>query len=232
MLSKLGSGLKPIPPGIFLEHLRIPSVKGANAENPDLAVSPAREVMAIIPAWTQPFLDYLIDRKLPEDEVLVRQIIRRARSYTIVDGQLYKRSANGVFLKCVSNQDGIEILREIHAGDCGHHAAPRSLVAKAFRLGFWLTAKEDAEKLVKTCRGYLTKSYSRLCGRRTPERKEFSGGQESGEIPSPGEIDAIAIAIELDIISIIIIIISTIYTAITTAAPRHRCNDLGWILII
>ncbi|KAK1664584.1 hypothetical protein QYE76_052743, partial [Lolium multiflorum] len=154
MLSKLGSGRKPIPPGIFLEHLRIPSVKGANPENPDLAVSPAKEVMAIIPAWTQPFLDYLIDRKLPEDEVLARQIIRRARSYTIVDGQLYKRSANGVFLKCVSNQDGIEILREIHAGDCGHHAAPRSLVAKAFRLGFyWLTAKEDAEKLVKTCRG-------------------------------------------------------------------------------
>ncbi|KAK1686158.1 hypothetical protein QYE76_047006 [Lolium multiflorum] len=123
MLSKLGSGRKPIPPGIFLEHLR-------------------------------PFLDYLIDQKLPEDEVLARQIIRRARSYTIVDGQLYKRSATGVFLKCVSSQDGIEILREIHAGDCGHHAAPRSLVAKAFRLGFyWLTAKEDAEKLVKTCRG-------------------------------------------------------------------------------
>ncbi|KAK1628660.1 hypothetical protein QYE76_002975 [Lolium multiflorum] len=147
MLSKLGSGRKPIPPGIFLEHLRVPSVKGANPENPDLAVSPAKEVMAIIPAWTQPFLDYLIDRKLPEDEVHARQIIRRARSYTIVDGQLYKRSANGVFLKCVSSQDGIEILREIHAGDCGHHAAPRSLVAKAFRLGFyWLTAKED-EKL-------------------------------------------------------------------------------------
>ena len=154
MLSKLGSGRKPIPPGIFLEHLRIPSVKGANPENPEVAVSPAREVMAIIPAWTQPFLDYLIDQKLPEDEVLARQIIRRARSYTIVDGQLYKRSATGVFLKCVSNQDGIEILREIHAGDCGHHAAPRSLVAKAFRLGFyWLTAKEDADKIVKTCRG-------------------------------------------------------------------------------
>ncbi|KAK1678938.1 hypothetical protein QYE76_039786 [Lolium multiflorum] len=69
MLSKLGSGRKPIPPGIFLEHLRVPSVKGANPENPDLTVSPAKEVMAIIPAWTQPFLDYLIDRKLPEDEV-------------------------------------------------------------------------------------------------------------------------------------------------------------------
>ncbi|KAK1644714.1 hypothetical protein QYE76_062519 [Lolium multiflorum] len=86
MLSKLGSGRKPIPPGIFLEHLRVPSVKGANPENPDLAVSPAKEVMAVIPAWTQPFLDYLIDQKLPEDEVHARQIIRRARSYTIVDG--------------------------------------------------------------------------------------------------------------------------------------------------
>ncbi|KAK1625996.1 hypothetical protein QYE76_000311 [Lolium multiflorum] len=70
MLSKLGSGRKQIPPGIFLEHLRIPSVKGANPENPEVAVSPAREVMAIIPAWTQPFLDYLIDQKLPEDEEL------------------------------------------------------------------------------------------------------------------------------------------------------------------
>ncbi|KAK1648507.1 hypothetical protein QYE76_066312 [Lolium multiflorum] len=55
MLSKLGSGRKPIPPGIFLEHLRVPSVKGANPENPDLAVSPAKEVMAVIPARTQRF---------------------------------------------------------------------------------------------------------------------------------------------------------------------------------
>ncbi|KAK1681569.1 hypothetical protein QYE76_042417 [Lolium multiflorum] len=121
---------------------------------PLVRIPPPRYRLLSNDSWTQPFLDYLIDRKLPEDEVHARQIIRRARSYTIVDGQLYKQSANGVFLKCVSSQDGIEILREIHAGDCGHHAAPRSLVAKAFRLGFyWLTAKEDAEKLVKTCRG-------------------------------------------------------------------------------
>ncbi|KAK1664532.1 hypothetical protein QYE76_052691 [Lolium multiflorum] len=76
--------------------------------------------------------------------------------------------------------------------------------------------------------GYLTKSYSRLCGAENTREKELSGGQESaGEIPPGGEIDAIAIVIEMDIISIIIIIISTVYTAITTAAPRHRCNNLG-----
>ncbi|KAK1614927.1 hypothetical protein QYE76_020444 [Lolium multiflorum] len=65
---------------------------------------------------------------------------------------------------------------------------------------------------------------ARSRGRRTPERKELSGraGIRGNSLPE-GEIDAIAIVIELDIISIIIIIISTIYTAITTAAPRHRC---------
>ncbi|KAK1628982.1 hypothetical protein QYE76_003297 [Lolium multiflorum] len=39
MLSKLGSGRKPIPPGIFLEHLRIPSVKGANPKTQMCSVS-------------------------------------------------------------------------------------------------------------------------------------------------------------------------------------------------
>ncbi|KAK1612153.1 hypothetical protein QYE76_035826 [Lolium multiflorum] len=62
-------------------------------------------------------------------------------------------------------------------------------------------------------------------GRRTPERKELSGGQESAG-KFPGEIDAIVTAIELDIISITIIIISTIITAISTAGHRHRCSNL------
>ncbi|KAK1609510.1 hypothetical protein QYE76_033183 [Lolium multiflorum] len=57
--------------------------------------------------------------------------------------------------------------------------------------------------------------------------KSSPAGRNPGEIPSRrGEIDAIAIVIELDIISIAITIISTIYTAISTAASRHRCNDL------
>ncbi|KAK1661766.1 hypothetical protein QYE76_049925 [Lolium multiflorum] len=64
-------------------------------------------------------------------------------------------------------------------------------------------------------------------GRRTPERKELSGGQESaGEIPSGGEIDAIDTVIELDIIAITIIIISTIITAVITAGHRHRRSNL------
>ncbi|KAK1696405.1 hypothetical protein QYE76_013102 [Lolium multiflorum] len=78
---------------------------------------------------------------------------------------------------------------------------------------------------VSCFRGNLTKSYSRLCGAENTREKRAlrrAGIRRGNSLPE-GEIDAIAIVIELDIISIIIIIISTIYTAITTAAPRHRC---------
>jgi hypothetical protein len=39
-------------------------------------------------------------------------------------------------MKCVTKEDGYDILREIHEGDCGNHAALRTLVGKAYRAGF------------------------------------------------------------------------------------------------
>jgi hypothetical protein len=55
-------------------------------------------------------------------------------------------------MKCVSTEEGKEILQEIHEGMCGNHAASRTLVDKAFRSGFyWLTALADAEALVRRC---------------------------------------------------------------------------------
>src|SRR3954468_3872256 len=153
MLSKLGSGRKPIPPGVFLEHLWVASVKGADEENPDMAVSPAKDVMVITPLWTKPYLDYLLHQKLPEDENLAWQIVRRSKSYVTLENHLYKRSTTGVFQKCVSQQDGIEILREIHLGDCGHHALPDPSLPKhsgKVSTGSQLT---DADKLVENCRG-------------------------------------------------------------------------------
>ena len=58
----------------------------------------------------------------------------------IVNGELHHRSVTGAFQRCVSPEEGQEILCEIHEGDCGHHAGSKSLVAKAFRHGFyWLT---------------------------------------------------------------------------------------------
>src|SRR5215216_920460 len=49
LLSKLGLGRKRIPPGVFLEHLRTPSMKGANIDNPDRIGSFVRAVTKVPP---------------------------------------------------------------------------------------------------------------------------------------------------------------------------------------
>jgi len=73
----------------------------------------------------------------------------------LVDGKLMRKNANSeVLLKCISQDDGIKLLDDIHAGSCGNHAASRTLVEKAFRAGFyWPTVVADAEKLVRHCEG-------------------------------------------------------------------------------
>jgi hypothetical protein len=103
-----------------------------------------------IPSWAEPFSNYLITGDLPQDEAEARQLQRRAQAYTIINSELYKRSVSGIFQKCIEQKEGIELLREIHQGACGHHASSRALVAKAFRHGFyWPTAQKDVEQLVK-----------------------------------------------------------------------------------
>jgi transposase InsO family protein len=77
-----------------------------------------------------------------------------AKSFALVDGELYKRAASGVLQRCVPIPQGRELLRDIHAGVCGHHAAPRTLVGNAFRQGFyWPTAVADASEIMRTCEG-------------------------------------------------------------------------------
>jgi hypothetical protein len=103
-----------------------------------------------IPSWAEPFSNYLITGDLPQDEAEARRLQRRAQAYTIINSELYKRSVSGIFQKCIEPEEGIELLREIHQGECGHHASSRALVAKAFRHGFyWPIAQKDAEQLVK-----------------------------------------------------------------------------------
>jgi hypothetical protein len=107
-----------------------------------------------IPSWAEPFSNYLHSRDLPPTEAEARRLQCRAQAYTIINNELYKRSVSGIFQKCVEPEEGRELLREIHQGECRHHTSSRALGAKAFRHGFyWPTALRDAELLVKQCNG-------------------------------------------------------------------------------
>jgi hypothetical protein len=73
--------------------------------------------------------------------------------YTLVEGDLYRCGADGVLMQCITQEDGCELLIEIHGGECGNHASSRTLVGKAFRHGFyWPTILQDVIELVKRCK--------------------------------------------------------------------------------
>ena len=104
------------------------SVDAMEIDEPVLGTRP-------VPAWAQPIMTFMLDGSLPSDEVSARKIQRRSKSFTIINRELYKRSVTTVLQRCVEPEEGQEILRDIHQGECGHHASSRAIVAKAFSTG-------------------------------------------------------------------------------------------------
>ncbi|XP_020153520.1 uncharacterized protein [Aegilops tauschii subsp. strangulata] len=100
-------------------------------------------------SWTQEFEAYLLHGTLLEKEEDAECVARQATTYSLRDGELYRRHPNGVSLRCISEDQGRELLVDIHGGDCGHHSSECTLVGKVFRIGFyWPTALHDGTELV------------------------------------------------------------------------------------
>jgi hypothetical protein len=73
--------------------------------------------------------------------------------YHLIDGILYRQGANRMMMKCITREEGIELLEDVHNGVCGSHMSWCSIIGKAFQHGFyWPTAKDDTMEVVKKCR--------------------------------------------------------------------------------
>jgi hypothetical protein len=107
--------------------------------------------------WREAYIDFIRDQRLPAGmdtgSIAAARVMRRSKGFVLVDNKLYRHGArSGVLMKCVTGEDGYDILREIHEGICGNHAPSRTLVEKAYRAGFWWpTAVSNAEDLVRRC---------------------------------------------------------------------------------
>jgi hypothetical protein len=88
-------------------------------------------------AWISEIRDYLKENILPEDHVSAERIVRLAKWYTTVEGDLYRRGTNGILMRCITQEEGRELLMEIHGGECGSHSSSRTLVGKTFWHGFY-----------------------------------------------------------------------------------------------
>ncbi|XP_048566849.1 uncharacterized protein LOC125546746 [Triticum urartu] len=148
-----GPGVAAAGPGTsMMQHAAVDS----NPPPPNATTLVPVAVMIVVkaPSWAQPILNFLVSEELPANTILARQVQRRTAAYTIVNRDLVRRSVTGIFQRCVEPEKGKAILGDIHQGECGHHAASRSLVAKAFHHGFfWPTTLDATKELVKKCKG-------------------------------------------------------------------------------
>jgi hypothetical protein len=62
--------------------------------------------MVITRSWTQDFINYIRESKLPSNKEEATRIIRRSKNYILVGDNLYRRAASsGVLLKCISREE-------------------------------------------------------------------------------------------------------------------------------
>jgi ribonuclease HI len=129
-LSQRASTQAPMPEGVFERRLLRPTAqpaelgKGGETSTSKLAVPvalhlqhPSKTVCAIggpayplvsqpvsqsgPDAWISEILDYLKENILPEDHVSAERIVRLAKRYAVVEGDLYHRGANGILMRCI-----------------------------------------------------------------------------------------------------------------------------------
>ncbi|XP_071922590.1 uncharacterized protein [Coffea arabica] len=65
-----------------------------------------------------------------DDKVEARKVQRKSARYVLCDGNLYKRSYLGPWLRCITTEEGEDVLKDIHEGFCGAYIGYRMLVKK------------------------------------------------------------------------------------------------------
>ncbi|KAL0447771.1 UNVERIFIED_CONTAM: hypothetical protein Slati_1905000 [Sesamum latifolium] len=102
--------------------------------------------------WRQPLIDYLKYEKVPDDPRRKVDIRRRATRFIHHNDTLYRRSFDGVFLRCLSDDEAIQAMEEAHSGVCGAHQSGPKLHFRIKRMGYyWPTMVKDCINYAQRC---------------------------------------------------------------------------------
>ncbi|KAL2246281.1 UNVERIFIED_CONTAM: hypothetical protein Sindi_2896300 [Sesamum indicum] len=88
------------------------------------------QMVAESESWKDEIIKYLEDGILPADPIAAKRVKFWATRFTMILGQLYKRTVDGPLLKCLDEERALYVMREIHEGSCGNHSSARSLAQK------------------------------------------------------------------------------------------------------
>ena len=98
--------------------------------------------------WQKPIVSYLEN----PDETTFRKIKYRTLSYVILGNELFKKTPEGVLLKCLGETEAYLAVSNTHSGVCGTHQASHTMKWLLFRQGvYWPTMVKDCIDFAKGC---------------------------------------------------------------------------------
>ena len=134
----------PIAETIFLPIYYQPSSS--------IAPSQVSQVEKIFPSWMDPIIHYISIGELPSEKDQAHKVQVQSARFSLIDGQLFKRSLGGPYFKCLTPEQGHYVLAELHEGICGNHPGKKTLAHRAHTQGYyWPTMKADAANYAKKC---------------------------------------------------------------------------------
>ncbi|KAK9951374.1 hypothetical protein M0R45_006821 [Rubus argutus] len=122
---------------------------------PKCSVLPSEEevfTVATTEDWRTPYLMFLLNNTLPTDARCRYKLKKTSKRYFINGEVLYIKGFNGEPLRCLDNVESLQVLNEVHAGECGEHQGKRKLYQQILSLGYyWPSMRKDAHLKVKRC---------------------------------------------------------------------------------
>src|SRR3954464_7320042 len=98
--------------------------------------------------WRSPIVNYLKDPSSDTD----RKVKYRALSYFLMGNELFKKTPEGVLLKCLGEAEAYLALSNVHSGACGSHQAGHKMKWLLFRYGmYWPSMLKDYIEFAKGC---------------------------------------------------------------------------------
>ncbi|KAM1119249.1 hypothetical protein ACFX2B_042860 [Malus domestica] len=102
--------------------------------------------------WRQPLIDYLKHGKLLDDPRHRSEIRRLAPRFLYYKETLYRRSFEGVLLRCLGEEEANQAMEEAYSGVCGVHQSRPKLHFQLKMMGYyWPSMVKDCLEHAKRC---------------------------------------------------------------------------------
>ena len=102
--------------------------------------------------WAVDIRIYLQTRALPKDSKHTHKVRVQASRFTLIGGDLYRRSFGGPYLRCLIQPEIQYVISELHEGVCDNHLGGKTLAHRAHSQGYyWPTMRQDVEIYARKC---------------------------------------------------------------------------------